>query len=542
MNKLSDFITPSHTVKARGNNFKHTDLNIEEIKSDISEQLMAKFKITLAKNLKAHDLYYGLIEKPSGSEYDISLAFVLKREGYSYQEVANILYHYTHGSISKKADGAEKWRQIERCYNRCDSHILKAEEEFESLPQKYIDQINAQINPILTARKADTALEKDLDQSARFRAVKLSDMDWRYSGLPIYKDFIYEKAITVIYGKSNTGKSFSATDIAGHIALGLDWNSMKFKPKEEISVLYICAEAGKSYGKRGKALRIKLSIDDLPYFVIDEAPHFTDKDKTDAKSIVEEIKRLESGHGIKIGLVVVDTLAITFEGGNENSPEDMGTYISNMKYIQRYADTGVLIVHHSGKDQAAGARGHSSLQAATDTEMEVTEKDHYRQIKVKKQREGQKGQTIKFNLQPVTLGIDDDGEPIDSCYVISENDAEFEFPSSNPEDELKGTKKAASVTLKRFQEPDFLKWCEGKGATEIRKFIVKHWYLTKDKPEKILSLDELENAQPKYKYGNESRNFARDFDHIKLYFDNTEFTLDQWIKEYLVKSAQVLSS
>lgn len=180
----------------------------------------------------------------------------------------------------------------------------------------------------------------------------------------------------------------------------------------------------------------------------------------------------------------------------------MGTYISNIKYIQRHANTGVLIVHHSGKDQAAGARGHSSLRAATDTEIEITAKKagerYSREIIVKKQREGESDKIIRFGLMVEELGKDDDGDPIDTCFVILETDNKFEFIAVKPEDELTGTKLAAFLTLQKFQEYNFLKWCKGKKNSEIRKLMVKYWHLIKNNSEKTLSLEDLKKVDINY--------------------------------------------
>lgn len=212
-----------------------------------------------------------------------------------------------------------------------------------------------------------------------------------------------------------------------------------------------------------------------------------------------------------------------------------------MKYIQRYADTGVMIVHHSGKDQAAGARGHSSLRAATDTEIEITAEKKNRLIKTCKQRDGESDIVIPFRLMVIELGKDEDGDTIDTCHVVLETDSEFESLFLRPEDELTGTKKAAYLTLLQFQKPEFMQWCKDKEETEIRKLIVKHWFLTKNDPEKVLSLNELEKAKAKYKYSTENSNFSGDFDYARGYFDNKKRKLSQWIKEYLVKPSQALS-
>ena len=64
--------------------------------------------------------------------------------------------------------------------------------------------------------------------------------------------------------------------------------------------------------------------------------------------------------------------------------------------IREASRASVLIVHHAGKDQARGARGHSSrLRAATDVELEITEGC----LKVAKNRDGQEGQTYGFALE-----------------------------------------------------------------------------------------------------------------------------------------------
>ena len=57
-----------------------------------------------------------------------------------------------------------------------------------------------------------------------------------------------------------------------------------------------------------------------------------------------------------------------------------------------------MLVHHSGKDAGRGARGHSSLTAAMDTVIAVSQLKNCVQAKVAKQRCGPSGDIIKFNL------------------------------------------------------------------------------------------------------------------------------------------------
>lgn len=419
------FIIPDAKAE-QADAFDHTEVDMDAIKNPLSEELLNRMKITFNHDQKAHDLYYGLVNKPSRSEYDFTLTQQLVWDGYSIQDIAHILWHFPHG----KGKDLTK-REIIRIYNRVDR-------PFEGLDPGVVAMIEAQVNPILAARAAGKPLPEDLKKTD-WRVVRLHEMDWKYAGAPIYRNVLYENAITVIYGQSNVGKSFVASDIAGHVSLARDWGALKFKAKKPIGVFYICAEAGKSFGKRGKALLQRLGTETLPFFVLDAVPNFA-KSKEDAKRLVKCILETEQSSKVKIGLVVVDTLATTFEGGNENSSEDMGLYISNMKYVQRYADTGVMIVHHSGKDQAAGARGHSSLRAATDTEIEVTAEKkgerYHRMIRVKKQREGESDLSIEFGLVVTELGTDEDGDIIDTCHLVLETDSEFESTVPSPLEDL----------------------------------------------------------------------------------------------------------
>jgi len=80
----------------------------------------------------------------------------------------------------------------------------------------------------------------------------------------------------------------------------------------------------------------------------------------------------------------------------------------------------VCWVHHSGKDQARGARGHSLLRAATDTEIEIIDNGGIRTATVTKQRDLECTGQFAFKLKPVEIGTDRRGKPITSCVVVAE--------------------------------------------------------------------------------------------------------------------------
>jgi hypothetical protein len=84
-----------------------------------------------------------------------------------------------------------------------------------------------------------------------------------------------------------------------------------------------------------------------------------------------------------------------------------------------------MLIHQSGIDVARGARGHSSLRAAVDTEIELT-RDEIGVItaEVTKQRDGPTGYKFAYSLRQIELGHDQDGDPVTTCVVEPNNAAE----------------------------------------------------------------------------------------------------------------------
>ena len=61
-------------------------------------------------------------------------------------------------------------------------------------------------------------------------------------------------------------------------------------------------------------------------------------------------------------------------------------------------------VHHTGKDKTKGARGHSSLFAAADLDIEVSDGC----ATVENVRDGIPGERFPFRLEVIELGTDED--------------------------------------------------------------------------------------------------------------------------------------
>ena len=95
----------------------------------------------------------------------------------------------------------------------------------------------------------------------------------------------------------------------------------------------------------------------------------------------------------------------------------MGLVLSHCKLLHRKTGALVVLIHHSGKDAARGARGWSGLRAAADAEIEITRNGDYRNAAITKMKDGTDGESFAFKLKVVDLGLGPEGEAESSCVV-----------------------------------------------------------------------------------------------------------------------------
>jgi hypothetical protein len=135
------------------------------------------------------------------------------------------------------------------------------------------------------------------------------------------------------------------------------------------------------------------------------------KPNADLRPLIEQLRIAASELG-GVSVVVLDTLNSMMGAGDENESADMGAMIQSARAIMVALECSAIYIHHSGKDEDRGARGHSSLRAACDTEIRVRGTTFERLATVTKQRDGETGLELAFGLNIVDLGpsIDPDAE------------------------------------------------------------------------------------------------------------------------------------
>lgn len=159
--------------------------------------------------------------------------------------------------------------------------------------------------------------------------------------------------LTMVYGQPGSFKSFVV--LADALTLA----------KAGTPVLYAAGEGARELQLRAAAWGMlnECDVNELPIRVVGAMPWAADG------SMLTEF--LAEAKAVAPKVVILDTVARSMVGLNENDAKDMGTFVAFAETIQRALGAAVVAVHHSGKDDSRGARGSGSLIAAVDAAIEV---------------------------------------------------------------------------------------------------------------------------------------------------------------------------
>jgi KaiC/GvpD/RAD55 family RecA-like ATPase len=240
-----------------------------------------------------------------------------------------------------------------------------------------------------------------------------TDVFWNFEAVlnAPYPDWLIEemfarRQVGAIYGEPYAGKSVLAFAITMALAGGASVLGDLDQWEGDVGAVYYALEG--NLRTRTEPYRCEGLLMRVPRIRFERALKLDatadDAGLVDLHEKVAQAKELDP----RLALVVVDTLARA-SLVDENSA-DLGSIAELMRIIAEEYDVCVMIVHHSGKDQSKGLRGHSSFYAALDFAIEVkVDKDvdgkvQRRTFSVVKQREGEGGLTREFEISGVELG------------------------------------------------------------------------------------------------------------------------------------------
>ena len=98
----------------------------------------------------------------------------------------------------------------------------------------------------------------------------------------------------------------------------------------------------------------------------------------------------------------------------------MGALVRGADQVRLETGAHLSFVHHTGKDDRKGARGHSLLKAAVDSEIELRRPEGAKgavTVSVTKQRDLEIGPSFAFRLVDVDLGTNSRGKRITSGVI-----------------------------------------------------------------------------------------------------------------------------
>jgi hypothetical protein len=328
------------------------------------------------------------------------------------------------------------------------------------------------------AQPEDIAKEFEPDQTAEAKPAKpiktvnieswddIQDepVEWLIHGvLPV-------KAFAALYGPPGSFKSFIALDMAEAIATGRPW--MGNPIERQGAVLYLCGEGFGGFGARIKACQIHHKTPKgAPIYVIRHQLNLRSSAE-DFNALMIAIVALVEKTGMEFQLMVVDTLARSFGGGNENDSDAMGGFIATTGKIQEFLNCALMVLHHSGKDLAKGLRGHSSLLGAVDTQLEILRFEEQAKgvISLTKQKDGEDGvrygfEMVEIEISGSSLGFD----PVVSLAVQASDEAANQASKKSKNNAGKGRNQSIEMESLRsvVKQKGIQKIIEGKLRTAV---------------------------------------------------------------------------
>jgi len=213
-------------------------------------------------------------------------------------------------------------------------------------------------------------------------------------------------------------KSFVAVDIAACIATGKQWHGHDVK---QGAVFYIAGEGKEGLKRRFRAWEIANEVDTLPYPLFQSSEAADILNISSVTKLTRLITEISKESGTKPKLIIIDTLARNFGGGNENDTRDMNMFIRHIDAIRAAWECTVLVVHHTGHASSDRGRGSSALKAALDSEYQIKRDGDSNLVTVNctKMKDAEPPKPLNLELKGVELGVQDEkGYPVTSAVLV----------------------------------------------------------------------------------------------------------------------------
>jgi hypothetical protein len=166
----------------------------------------------------------------------------------------------------------------------------------------------------------------------------------------------------------------------------------------------------------------------MPVFLIPSAVDMR-TDDVPTKDLIADIERADAvcreRYFCGVGIVIIDTLNRALAGGNDSNPEHIGAFVRNCNAVRVATGVTTIAIAHTvkavtGRPGRTDPRGHGSIRGDNDGEIYVSaaHEGAPNSWQVTRNKAGPIGDRHEFRLYAVDVGVDEDKEPIQSCYVV----------------------------------------------------------------------------------------------------------------------------
>ena len=229
----------------------------------------------------------------------------------------------------------------------------------------------------------------------------LPDPDW------LIHEVLVENSVSVAFGDYGSGKSFLALDWALSIATGFPWMGRLVKRG---LVAYIAGEGISGMKRRIRAWKKHhhWTSGATGLHLLGTAPQLLHPE--DVQALLVSLRTLPDAPM----MVVIDTLARSMVGGDENTALDMGLAVAAAETIRAEFGCHVLVVHHKPAG-ASKTRGSTALPGAAQTVIRVSKDGNVMTLQCPKQKDYKEFMPMKYRLHSVEL---DERDPENNSLVL----------------------------------------------------------------------------------------------------------------------------
>jgi hypothetical protein len=243
-------------------------------------------------------------------------------------------------------------------------------------------EAQARTDTVVQIADRSAATARRFKIKSRAEILEDQEPEWLIEGL------YPQDCLAQVFGVPDAYKTFFALGAACSVATGKPFLGT-YAVRRAGDVVYVYGEGGRGIGKRLRAWEVDQGCEAERFFGIAEP---VDMLSEEPARVIADI-RLAT---ISPVLIVLDTLARCFGGGDENSTQDMNGFVRGCDQLRRaFPGCTVLVVHHCGWEGTRG-RGARAWEGALDTATKLergTGKGNLVSLSVTKQKDSEKPET-----------------------------------------------------------------------------------------------------------------------------------------------------